>query len=251
MIGGGRWGEKARVSRLSRDYFYQHKKSGGRRLFFSLPTIKTSHREEFWARGGVWEPGFFFYMALNILQYISGTLIRKLHLNHSFWLHDLDLEVWPNPYKVQLFLIVRKRQPLNFTLWITGNGGDPNIQDVNKLTPLHRTALVSHDDRLLRLLCENGANVNATDRGGNSPLITLCDILSTDIFDYLEDLSPRSDDTLEDTSATMCVKTEFLTYILSQKDLKVSGYEGTWHIIFTLLLHTALISLILIPFVWT
>ena len=28
MIGGGRWGEKARVSRLSRDYFYQHKKSG-------------------------------------------------------------------------------------------------------------------------------------------------------------------------------------------------------------------------------
>ena len=60
MIGGGRWGEKTVVSRLSRDYIYQHEKSGVRRLFFSLPTIKTSHQEEFWARGGVWEPDFFF-----------------------------------------------------------------------------------------------------------------------------------------------------------------------------------------------
>ncbi|KAK3098584.1 hypothetical protein FSP39_020939, partial [Pinctada imbricata] len=112
---------------------------------------------------------------------------------------------------------------------ILSNGGDPNITDVNKMTPLHRTSLFSHDDRLLRLLCENGANVNATDRSGNSPIITLCDIMSTDIFDYLEDLSPRSDDTLEDTCATVCVKTEFLSYLLSQKDLLVNSQNIRGH----------------------
>ena len=42
------------------------------------------------------------------------------------------------------------------------------------------------------------------------------------MYDYLEDLSPSSSDTLEDTSANLCIKGEFLNYLLLQKDLQVS-----------------------------
>ena len=55
-------------------------RNGGRQLFFSLPTIKTSHREEFWARGGVWEPGFFFYMALYVSFY--KTFLKVLSISN-------------------------------------------------------------------------------------------------------------------------------------------------------------------------
>ena len=61
---------------LIENYIYQHEKSGGQRLFFSLPTIKTSHREEFWARGGVWEPGVFLYGLK--LEYIESLKIVTL-----------------------------------------------------------------------------------------------------------------------------------------------------------------------------
>lgn len=106
-------------------------------------------------------------------------------------------------------------------LFKSGNGGDPNVHDESKLTPLHKTAIYSHDDRLLRLLCENGANVNSTDRKGNSPLLSMCDTSCTDMYEYLEDLSLCSDDTLEDNSASLCVKQDFLKYLLSLKDIEV------------------------------
>jgi hypothetical protein len=38
---------------------------------------------------------------------------------------------------------------------------------------------------------------------------------------YLEDLSLCSDDTLEDNSASLCVKQDFLKYLLSLKDIEV------------------------------
>ena len=63
--------------------------------------------------------------------------------------------------------------------------------------------------------------MNSLDARGNSPLLALCDLSATEMYDYLEDLSPSSSDTLEDTSASLCVKKEFLTYILLQKDLQV------------------------------
>jgi len=69
---------------------------------------------------------------------------------------------------------------------------------------------------------ENGANVNATDSQGNTPLTAMCDISASDMYDYLEDLSPSSDDTLEDTSASLCVKKTFLNFLLAQKDIQVN-----------------------------
>ena len=64
--------------------------------------------------------------------------------------------------------------------------------------------------------------MNALDTRGNSPLLSLCDLSTSEIYDYLEDLSPSSSDTLEDTSANLCIKGEFLNYLLLQKDLQVS-----------------------------
>ena len=104
-----------------------------------------------------------------------------------------------------------------------GVGGDATIQDEKRQTPLHKLAISSYDVRLFKLLCENGACVNALDIRGNSPLLALCDLSTTEMYDYLEDLSPSSNDTLEDTSANLLVKREFLNYILLQKDLKVSN----------------------------
>jgi hypothetical protein len=41
------------------------------------------------------------------------------------------------------------------------------------------------------------------------------------MYEYLEDLSLCSDDTLEDNSASLCVKQDFLKYLLSLKDIEV------------------------------
>ncbi|VDI25504.1 Hypothetical predicted protein [Mytilus galloprovincialis] len=50
----------------------------------------------------------------------------------------------------------------------------------------------------------------------------MCDTSCTDMYEYLEDLSLCSDDTLEDNSASLCVKQDFLTYMLSIKDTEVN-----------------------------
>ncbi|KAL5009734.1 hypothetical protein ScPMuIL_012039 [Solemya velum] len=105
---------------------------------------------------------------------------------------------------------------------ILSNGGNPSVMDECKMTPLHKTAIFSHDVRLFKLLCENGANINSKDVQGNSPLLALCDIGASEMYEYYEDLSPSSDDTLEDTSANVCVKHDFLNYLLSQKDLQIN-----------------------------
>jgi ankyrin repeat protein len=48
-------------------------------------------------------------------------------------------------------------------------GADPNVADRNGLTALH-FASRDHSLELVTLLVEHGANVNAQDRHGNSPL---------------------------------------------------------------------------------
>ena len=68
------------------NYIYQHEKSGARRLFFSLPTLKTSHREKFWARGGVWEPGFFFIWPYQLYVTLRALFVwRGSNVPYSSW----------------------------------------------------------------------------------------------------------------------------------------------------------------------
>jgi ankyrin repeat protein len=90
------------------------------------------------------------------------------------------------------------------------------------MTPLHRTATTSVDTHLFKLLCENGANINALDGRGNSPLLAMCDVLATEDYDFFEDWSTTSDDTYEDTNTTFSVQHDFLDYMLSLKTIQVS-----------------------------
>ena len=52
------------------------------------------------------------------------------------------------------------------------------------------------------------------------------------MYEYLEDLSLCSDDTLEDNSANLCVKHDFLNYMLSLKDVEVSVIVNIAHVAF-------------------
>ncbi|XP_041353896.1 uncharacterized protein LOC121371803 isoform X2 [Gigantopelta aegis] len=106
-------------------------------------------------------------------------------------------------------------------LIILSNSGDPNILDENRMTLIHRIAMVSRDTRLVRLLCDFGANINAVDNYGNTPLLSLCDVSVSDVYDFMEDLSPSSDDTLEDNRASLCVRDELLTFLLSKRELEL------------------------------
>nr|XP_022289585.1 uncharacterized protein LOC111101404 [Crassostrea virginica]XP_022289586.1 uncharacterized protein LOC111101404 [Crassostrea virginica]XP_022290650.1 uncharacterized protein LOC111102275 [Crassostrea virginica]XP_022290652.1 uncharacterized protein LOC111102275 [Crassostrea virginica] len=105
---------------------------------------------------------------------------------------------------------------------IISHGGDINIYDEMKMTPLHRTATSSIDTHLFKLLCDNGANINALDCRGNSPLLAMCDVAVTDDYDFFEDWSTTSDDTYEETSAGLCVQHQFLDYMLLQKNIQVN-----------------------------
>jgi len=54
------------------------------------------------------------------------------------------------------------------------------VRDSSGATLLHRTVVGSTDDRLLSLLCESGADYNATDRSGVTPLTAACSQLGHD-----------------------------------------------------------------------
>ena len=60
-------------------------------------------------------------------------------------------------------------------MWLLlGHGAEVNIRDTESKTPLHTTLLRSHDLRMAQTLCDNGADLMATDCHGNTPLMSLC-----------------------------------------------------------------------------
>ncbi len=90
------------------------------------------------------------------------------------------------------------------------------------MTPLHRTVVYSNDCMFVELLCEGGANINAVDIRGNTPLAALCDAFPQGIQQFLDD-RPEAD------PYTDCCQTwdkePFLDYLLSLKDIKVHKFK--------------------------
>ena len=109
-----------------------------------------------------------------------------------------------------------------------GNGGDSKVIDEFRMTPLHRTMVYSKDIKLTELLCENGADLNAVDIRGNSPLAAMCDAFPLGIQQFLEE-RPLSDPYLE--CCHLRGKDDFLDYLLAQKDIKV-GHRHNLYIVF-------------------
>lgn len=63
---------------------------------------------------------------------------------------------------------------INVVWLLLGHGAEVNIRDTESKTPLHTTLLRSHDLRMAQTLCDNGADLMATDCYGNTPLMSLC-----------------------------------------------------------------------------
>lgn len=160
-----------------------------------------------------------FYIDLTRYGNTQGNEVWSAY--HSSWDPITDPVIGlSKQYLTSLDDVIEHVEDLVFI--ILGVGGDGSIQDEKRQTPLHKLAVSSYDLRLFKLLCENGACVNTLDVRGNSPLLSLCDLSATEMYDYLEDLSPSSNDNLEDTSVNLSVKRDFLNYILSQKDLQIN-----------------------------
>ncbi|XP_071112304.1 uncharacterized protein [Haliotis cracherodii] len=113
---------------------------------------------------------------------------------------------------------------------ILRNGGDPNLLDENQLTPLHRAVIMTCDVQLIRLLCDNGSNVNAVDLHGNTPLLAMCDTsLSQMYMSADEDILPPTEE--DDVPSTCNIsntpnRTECLTYLLSREDVQVNAQNN-------------------------
>lgn len=65
-------------------------------------------------------------------------------------------------------------ETLSLAWLVLGHGADLAVHDETHKTPLHNTLLLSRDTRLAEVLCDNGADVNAKDLLGNTPLMSLC-----------------------------------------------------------------------------
>lgn len=70
---------------------------------------------------------------------------------------------------------------------LLGHGAEVNVRDAENKTPLHNTLIRSADLRMAEILCDNGANVNAADRCGNTPLMAVCSPMP---WRYYEEYGP-------------------------------------------------------------
>ena len=63
---------------------------------------------------------------------------------------------------------------INVVWLLLGHGAEVNVRDTEMKTPLHTTLLRSCDLRMAQALCDNGADLLASDCLGNTPLMSLC-----------------------------------------------------------------------------
>lgn len=63
---------------------------------------------------------------------------------------------------------------INVVWMLLGHGAEVNVRDTEMKTPLHSTLLRSQDLRMAHTLCDNGADLMASDCHGNTPLMSLC-----------------------------------------------------------------------------
>ena len=114
-------------------------------------------------------------------------------------------------------------------LLFLGHGGDCNIRDEHNMTLLHRVAILSTDDRVLHLLCESGADLNALDVRRNTPLMALCAGFPFGAQHFLEDrdIICSADEEVEGgcnpqlDCCNISGKEHFLDYLLSLRDTQV------------------------------
>lgn len=111
---------------------------------------------------------------------------------------------------------------LDLIFIVLSNGGDPNVADEKRMTGLHKICMQSQDIRLLKLLCENGANINAVDVRSNTPLLSLCDLPTAQHYDSFDDFSPTSDDSLSNAGMPVNVNPVFLKYLLNIEDIHIN-----------------------------
>ncbi|XP_076445223.1 uncharacterized protein LOC143283073 [Babylonia areolata] len=111
---------------------------------------------------------------------------------------------------------------LDLIFIVLSNGGDPNIVDENRMTALHHICMYSEDIRLVKLLCDNGADLNAEDSHGNTPLLAVCDMATARMYDSNEDLSPCSEDSASSLCAPSSVSLHFLDFLILLKDVDIN-----------------------------
>ncbi|XP_025096996.1 uncharacterized protein LOC112565638 isoform X2 [Pomacea canaliculata] len=111
---------------------------------------------------------------------------------------------------------------------VLSSGGNSNVGNENHMTPLHRVCMYSHDSRLLHLLHENGADINAVDAEGSTPLLALCDSTTHQLYDISNDILPAVHEH-SSTSGFLKIKVDFLDYLLQIKDLDIDHQNSHGH----------------------
>lgn len=100
------------------------------------------------------------------------------------------------------------------------HGGDTGVKDEFCLSPVHK-AVNCKDTTLLRLLCDNGADLSVTDSAGNTPLLTLCHISNID--DSHESMSTASESPSQIKQRPwQYVNTDILHFVLKNTDVDVN-----------------------------
>ncbi|KAK7107611.1 uncharacterized protein [Littorina saxatilis] len=151
----------------------------------------------------------------------NGRYSQHLNENYGNWSSAVDVVVGMNK---ELLVSVEDilENVLDLIFIVLTNGGDPNIVDESRMTALHHVCMFSQDIRLLRLLCENGADLNAEDSHGNTPLLSLCDMATARMYDSFEDLSPCSEDSASSLIGPSAVNLQFLDYLIRMKDVDIN-----------------------------